>query len=106
MCQTSDPAKRCAYHRGEGRVDDFDEAAVARLVSGSTGGAPARYADRVEAVRRLAAAGWSNGQIAHALGCYRRTVRRIRERWDIPATLTPGVGRGVPGVPNRPVGEG
>lgn len=68
---------------------DFDEVVVGRLVAGRHPGEPIRAADAGEATRRLAAAGYSDGQIAARLGMCRRSVYRIRCRLGIPAALTP-----------------
>ncbi len=81
----------------------IDEIAVQRLMAGDPMDGPRRRADGVEALRRLAAAGWSDGQIALRLGRTRRQILRQRARYGIPTTVTPGVGHGVPGVPTRPV---
>lgn len=43
--------------------------------------------DRSEVTRRMAALGYSDGQIAWALGCTRRSVLRIRDKLGIPAAL-------------------
>jgi hypothetical protein len=68
---------------------DFDEVVVGRLVAGRHPGQPIRAADAGEATRRLARAGYSDGQIAARLGFTRRSVKRIRDRLGIPAVLTP-----------------
>jgi hypothetical protein len=59
-----------------------DEVAVSLIVAGRR---PAWISchDRAEAVRRMAGTKHSDGQIAHALGCPRRTVLRIRTRLSI-----------------------
>lgn len=108
MCRTSDPAKRCHWHLGESGHDftDFDHEVVRRLLAGERVGAVRRFADTLEAVRRMARAGWSDGQIAYRLGCHRRSVWRIRARYAIPAALPVGATKGVSGIPNRPVQKG
>lgn len=68
---------------------DFDDVVVQRLVDGRHPGQLIRAADAAEATRRLAAAGYSDGQIAARLGFRRRSVFRIRRRLGIPAALTP-----------------
>lgn len=68
------------------RTAPFDVIAVERLVAGDR---PAHVhpADRAEAVRRLALAKFTDGQIAHRIGCTRRTALRIRSALGIPAVL-------------------
>jgi len=68
---------------------DFDAVLVERLVRHGTDGLHIRTPDAAEATRRLAALGYSDGQIAHRLGFRRRSVVRIRQRLNIPAALTP-----------------
>jgi hypothetical protein len=70
--------------------DDFDEVMVDRIVAGDRLGAPIPAAKAAEAVRRLARAGFDDGQIAYRLGFRRRSVVRIRRRRDIPAALPLG----------------
>jgi hypothetical protein len=67
----------------------FDEVVVLRLVAGLRPGAPVGAPDAAEAIRRLAASGYSDGQIAARLGFRRRSVLRIRTRLGIAAALTP-----------------
>jgi hypothetical protein len=83
---------------------DFDEVVVGRLVAGRLPGEPIRAADAGEATRRLAAAGYSDGQIAARLGFRRRSVIRIRARLGIPAALTPDQNQfdRLHNAPNRP----
>ena len=69
--------------------DEFDEVIVQRIVSGRPIGAAIGAPEAAEATRRLAAAGYSDGQIAARLGFRRRSVFRIRRRHNIPAALTP-----------------
>jgi hypothetical protein len=68
---------------------DYDEVIVERLVMGRRPGGLISAPDAGEATRRLAALGYSDGQIAARLGFRRRSVHRIRVRLDIPAALTP-----------------
>jgi hypothetical protein len=68
---------------------DYDAVVVERLVAGHRPGEPIRAADAAEATRRLAALGYSDGQIAARLGFRRRSVVRIRARLGIPAALSP-----------------
>ena len=84
--------------------DDFDHVVVDRLVAGRHPGEPIRAADATEATRRLAAAGYTDGQIAHRLGFTRRSVARIRARRGIPAAAPVGTcGHTRPiDAPNRP----
>lgn len=84
--------------------DDFDQVVVDRLVAGRHPGEPIRAADAAEAVRRLAALGYSDGQIAARLGFARRSVKRIRDRRNIPAALPVGSNghSNYPAAPNRP----
>lgn len=70
------------------RYDHVDEIAVQRIVDGRHTGRVG-YAEAAAATRRLAAAGYSDGQIAARLGYRRRSVVRIRVRHNIPAALTP-----------------
>lgn len=83
---------------------DFDQVVVDRLVAGRLPGEPIRAADAGEATRRLAAAGYSDGQIAARLGFRRRSVIRIRGRLGIPAALTPNDNQfaRLHDAPNRP----
>lgn len=67
----------------------FDEVVVRRLTDGCSPGGKVTAADRGEVTRRLAARGYSDGQIAYPLGLTRRSVLRIRIRLGIPAALTP-----------------
>jgi len=86
----------------------YDEVVVQRLLDDRLPGEPIRAADAAEATRRLARRGYSDGQIAHRLGIYRRSVIRIRHRLGIPAALT--VGRNhydrLHDVPTRPRKKG
>lgn len=68
----------------------FDEVVVLRLVNGRRPGAPISAPDAAEATRRLAADGFTDGQIAARLGFARRSVIRIRVRLGIPAALPVG----------------
>lgn len=68
----------------------FDAVVVYRLVLGDRPDARTRPPDATEATRRLAALGYSDGQIAYRLGYTRRQVVRIRARLGIAAAL--GVG--------------
>jgi hypothetical protein len=72
---------------------DFDTVIVDRLVGGQRPSALITAADAAEATRRLAARGYSDGQIAARLGFRRRSVHRIRKRLGIPAALTPNDNR-------------
>ena len=58
--------------------------------------------DAVEAVRRMAARGESDGQIADALGFRRRSVLRLRSKHGIPAGVPHGSAPMLP-YPTRPV---
>lgn len=83
---------------------DFDVVVVDRLVAGQRPGAPISAADAAEATRRLAARGYSDGQIAARLGFTRRSVIRIRNRLGIAAALTPAENQHarLHDAPNRP----
>jgi hypothetical protein len=70
--------------------DEFDEVVVQRIVDGYRVGAPIPAAEAAEAVKRLARAGYDDGQIAYRLGFRRRSVFRIRQRRNIPAALPYG----------------
>lgn len=87
---------------------DFDEVLVDRLVAGRPASCPIPAADAAEATRRLAADGYTDGQIAVRLGMTRRSVVRIRHRLGIPAALRPDQGRHDRrhDAPNRPRAEG
>jgi len=61
---------------GEGADDNVDEAAVERVLSGWD--ATLTRAERLEAGRRMVAAGWSDPKIAERLGTSTRTVERWR----------------------------
>ncbi len=83
----------------------FDPVIVDRVIEERRVGTPLPAAESAEAVRRLAAQGYSDGQIAHRLGFTRRSVVRIRARRGI----APGVPRGTPrtvDAPNRPKRQG
>lgn len=75
------PALHPQAHR-----DPYDEQAVARLVDGDK---PAHVtpADRVEAVRRLAADGLSDATIGRRLKIDGRSVQRLRASYAIPAGI-------------------
>jgi hypothetical protein len=68
-------------------TEDTDEVVVERILSGQPAGAPRHPADTLEVVRRAARMGYSDGQIAHMLGMYRRSVIRTRKQHGIPAAL-------------------
>lgn len=68
-------------------TEKIDEAVVERILSGQPAGAPRHPADTLEVVRRAARMGYSDGQIAHMLGTYRRSVIRTRRQHGIPAAL-------------------
>ncbi len=83
----------------------FDPVIVDRVIRERRVGSTLPAAETAEAVRRLAAQGYSDGQIAHRLGFTRRSVVRIRARLGI----TPGVPRGARrtiDAPNRPKARG
>lgn len=86
----------------------FDEVVVHELVAGRHRGGPVHPADAGEATRRLALLGYTDGQIAARIGCWRRTVLRIRQRLDIPAALERGQDfrKRRHEVPGRPVAAG
>lgn len=88
--------------------DRFDEVVVRRLVDGHHTSVTAGTADRAEAVRRLALAGYSDGQIAHRIGKRRRVVWRIRHRLGIPAAArgSNAASRPRPEAPARPWAAG
>jgi DNA invertase Pin-like site-specific DNA recombinase len=65
---------------------------------------PVYPTDAEEIVRRLAARRFSDGQIAYRLGCWRRTVYRIRKRANIPAALPSGVNVAHFSVAHYPMG--
>lgn len=67
----------------------YDDVIVRDLMAGRPCALPASPADCAEAVRRLALALYSDGQIAYLMGKTRRTVLRIRQRHNIPPALTP-----------------
>jgi hypothetical protein len=67
--------------------DDYDQVIVDRIIVGHRVGAPIPAPEAAEATRRLAAMGFSDGQIAARLGFTRRAVWRIRRRRGIPAAL-------------------
>jgi hypothetical protein len=70
------------------RTAPFDPIAVDVLVSPRfKNPVHVHPADRAEAVRRLALAKFTDGQIAHRIGCTRRTALRIRTDLGIPAVL-------------------
>lgn len=101
MCRHKNPDKKCDWHNPD--LSAFDDEVVRRLLAGEAVGAPRTPADTVEAVRRMAALKWSDGQIAHRLGCHRRSVIRIRQKHGIAAGVPFGANAGLPGVPTRPV---
>lgn len=68
----------------------FDEVVVAELVAGRKPATRVTRADRAEAVRRLAARRFSDGQTAYRLGIARRTAGRIRRRNNIAAGVPVG----------------
>jgi hypothetical protein len=70
------------------RLERFDSVIVERLVSERFENPPnVTAADRWEAVRRLARMKLTDGQIAHRIGCTRRTALRIRTALGLPAVL-------------------
>ncbi len=84
---------------------DFDPVIVERVISGHRVGSALPAPESAEVVRRLAAQGYSDGQIAHRLGFTRRAVARIRQRRGI----APGVMRGhcpTVNAPSRPKRQG
>lgn len=69
----------------------IDRVAVLRAVlSGTVRGRRLRQAESDYALAWLARHGYSDGQIAHALGYNRRSVLRARQRLGIPASLSVG----------------
>lgn len=83
---------------------DYDDVVVDRLVAGQHPGGAISAPDAAEATRRLARAGYSDGQIAAKLGFCRRSIFRIRQRLGIPAALTPRSNQHhrLHAAPNRP----
>lgn len=67
----------------------YDVVVVERVISGWHTG-PIRIADAAEVVRRMAAHGYSDGQIAYRLRRSVRSVERVRARRGIPAALPRG----------------
>jgi hypothetical protein len=65
----------------------FDEVVVQRITAGQRPGGPIAAPEAAEATRRLAAWGYSDGQIALRLGFTRRAVVRIRAKHAIAAAL-------------------
>lgn len=88
--------------------DRYDEVIVRELIDGRHESLIAGTADRAEAVRRLAAAGYTDGQIAHRLGKRRRVIWRIRHRHNIPAVIRYGNAstRPHPDAIARPIAAG
>jgi hypothetical protein len=70
--------------------EDYDEVVVDRIVSGTRVGSPISAPDAAEAVRRMAVAGYDDGQIALRLGFRRRSIIRIRQRLGIAPALPVG----------------
>jgi hypothetical protein len=70
-------------------TEQWDPVAVELLVNGRYAGRP-RDADRYEAVRRLTLARHSTGQIADLVGCWPRSVNRIRQRLGMRSLLPVG----------------
>lgn len=75
--------------RGRARTTEleYDPIAVDRLVKGEHGDGTPTAADGWEAVRRLNALGFSDGQVAYRTGYSRRNVAYIRGQLGIPAAL-------------------
>lgn len=69
---------------------EYDDVFVSAVVGGWCVTGNVHPSDAVEIVRRMAARGHSDGQIAHRLNCWRRTVMRIRTRNNIPPALIRG----------------
>jgi hypothetical protein len=67
----------------------YDTVIVDRIIDGRHHG-PIRPPEAAETVRRMAASGYSDGQIAYRLGRTARNVLRIRARHGIPAALPGG----------------
>lgn len=101
MCRRRAPEDRCWWHSAD--LSDFDEEVVRRLLADEPVGSRPRRADTVEAVRRMAGSGWSDGQIAFRFGFHRRSVIRIRQKHGIASGVPFGAYAGLPGLPNRPV---
>jgi hypothetical protein len=83
----------------------FDPVVVDRLLAGRDPGRwPVSPADAGKVVRRMAESGYSDGQIAHRLRMWRRSVIRIRQKLGVAAAMRPG--RNPPErrkpAPNRP----
>jgi hypothetical protein len=73
-----------------GRRKQPDEVLVERIIRGEHHPGRVRLAESVEVVRRMAARGYSDGQIAYRLGRPVRSVLRTRARHGIPAALPRG----------------
>lgn len=78
------------------RTDNPDPTTVDALVSGRRLSGRPRYADKVAACRRLAAAGYTDRQIATFLSLTARSVLRMRATNRIP-----GQPRGINGYTRR-----
>lgn len=69
---------------------DYDEVIVYRVaVRNEHPGGPLSAGDVAEIVRRMAAAGYSDGQIAYRIGYHARSVLRVRRAHNIPSPYPP-----------------
>lgn len=76
--------------RPRARDQAYDPDVVQRLVDALPATKSAGPADLWEAVRRLNATGFADGQIAYRLGCSRRHVQRIRAELGLPPVMASG----------------
>jgi hypothetical protein len=70
----------------DSRYREYDEDQVFRMMRGDWRSGqpdPPGFADRLEAVRRMAAAGLSDTQMGERIGRSPRQVLRLRVRWGI-----------------------
>lgn len=79
--------------RGWPDYSDFDEIEVRSIVAGRMAGKHFRPPEAAEAIRRLATAGLSDGQIAHRIGYHIRSVTRIRHDRGISSAHPVGTNR-------------
>lgn len=83
-----------------GSFREYDDVFVSAVVNGWCITGKAYPSDAMEIVRRMAARGHSDGQIAYRLNCWRRTVTRIRMRNNIPPALVKGSNRLLVSAPS------
>lgn len=81
-----------------------DEVVVLLALRGRRPSHPLNDHDRAGVVHRMAAMGYSDGQIAYALDSPRRSVTRIRTKLQIPPGLPFGSNQMdlIPDFPTRP----